>query len=202
VILHSKKQAFCKVLRYSLVKCTRLGLAYGVNATFNNISAISWWSVLLVEETKVPRENHWPVASHWQTLSHNVVSSTFCLGGIQTHNVSGDRHRLHDHDSPLGSRRFINRGKDKSSINKYIKVLRTFIAFLMLDKLVLTVASSLLKRVISWTRTVFMLWLYDVGYLRRAASMSYRLESLDNMSAATSSTISSVDFPPPDDALA
>jgi hypothetical protein len=30
----------------------------------------------LVEETGVPRENHRPVASHWQTLSHNVVSST------------------------------------------------------------------------------------------------------------------------------
>ena len=27
------------------------------NATFNNISAISWWSVLLVEETGVPGEN-------------------------------------------------------------------------------------------------------------------------------------------------
>jgi hypothetical protein len=27
------------------------------NATFNNISVISWWSVLLVEETGVPREN-------------------------------------------------------------------------------------------------------------------------------------------------
>ena len=34
------------------------------NATFNNISDISWWSVLLVEETGVPRENHRPVASH------------------------------------------------------------------------------------------------------------------------------------------
>ena len=40
------------------------------NATFNNISVISWRSVLLVEE------NHWPVVSHWQTLSHNVASST------------------------------------------------------------------------------------------------------------------------------
>ena len=40
-----------------------------LNVTFNNIS---WWSVLLVEETEVPRENHWPVTSHWQTLSHNV----------------------------------------------------------------------------------------------------------------------------------
>jgi len=45
------------------------------NATFNNISVLSWWSVLLVEETGVPGENHWPAASHWQALSHNVVSS-------------------------------------------------------------------------------------------------------------------------------
>ena len=34
------------------------------NATFNNISVISWWSVLLVEETGVPRENHRPAAKH------------------------------------------------------------------------------------------------------------------------------------------
>jgi len=33
-------------------------------ATFNNISAILWWSVLLVEETWVPRENLQPVTSH------------------------------------------------------------------------------------------------------------------------------------------
>ena len=43
---------------------------------FNNISVISWLSVLLVEETGVPGENHRPVAGHRQTLSHNVVSST------------------------------------------------------------------------------------------------------------------------------
>jgi hypothetical protein len=35
------------------------------NATFNNISVISWWSVLLVEETRVSGENHRPAASHW-----------------------------------------------------------------------------------------------------------------------------------------
>jgi hypothetical protein len=39
------------------------------NATFNNISVISCRSVLLVEKTGVPRENHQPVVSHWQTLS-------------------------------------------------------------------------------------------------------------------------------------
>jgi hypothetical protein len=45
------------------------------NATFNNISIISCWSVLLVEEFGVPGENHRPAASHGQTLSHNVVLS-------------------------------------------------------------------------------------------------------------------------------
>ena len=33
------------------------------NATFNNISVISWRRVLLVEETGVPGENHRSVAS-------------------------------------------------------------------------------------------------------------------------------------------
>ena len=46
------------------------------NATFNNISVISWQSVLLLEESGGPGEKHWPVESHWQTLSHNAVSST------------------------------------------------------------------------------------------------------------------------------
>jgi hypothetical protein len=43
------------------------------NATFNNISVISWWSVLLVEETAVPEENYRPVTSHLQSLLHKVV---------------------------------------------------------------------------------------------------------------------------------
>jgi phage tail tube protein FII len=34
------------------------------NATFNNISVISWRSVLLVEDTGVPKENHRPASSH------------------------------------------------------------------------------------------------------------------------------------------
>ena len=60
------------------------------NATFNNISVKSWRSVVLVEETGEPGENQRPVASHWQTLSHNVVLVT--LIEIRTHNISGDRH--------------------------------------------------------------------------------------------------------------
>ena len=42
------------------------------NATFNNISVIEWRSVLLMEETG---ENHQTDTGHWQTLSHNIVSS-------------------------------------------------------------------------------------------------------------------------------
>ena len=34
------------------------------NATFNNISLISLWTVLLMEETGIPGENHRPVESH------------------------------------------------------------------------------------------------------------------------------------------
>ena len=45
------------------------------SATFNNTSAISWRSAMLVDETGNPGENR-PVASHRQPLSHNVVSST------------------------------------------------------------------------------------------------------------------------------
>ena len=37
------------------------------NATFNNISVISWWSVLLMEGTWAPGENRRPVTSHWET---------------------------------------------------------------------------------------------------------------------------------------
>ena len=34
------------------------------NTTFNNLSVTSWQSVLLVEETRVSRENHRPATSH------------------------------------------------------------------------------------------------------------------------------------------
>ena len=46
------------------------------NATFNNISVISWRSVLLVEETGVSGENHRFAVCDCQPLPHNVVSST------------------------------------------------------------------------------------------------------------------------------
>ena len=62
------------------------------NATFNNISAISWRSVLLVGET---RENHRPVASHIMLyrvhlsmrgfeLPTLVVIGTNCIGSCKS----------------------------------------------------------------------------------------------------------------------
>jgi hypothetical protein len=80
----------------------------GFRATFNNISVISWQSVLLVEETGVHRENHQPVTSHWQTLSHNVVSSTSHLSGfkpttlvvIGTNYIGSCKSNPYDHDDP------------------------------------------------------------------------------------------------------
>ena len=45
-----------------------MGFGFGLvmlNATFSNISAISWRPVLLVKEAVVPGENHRPWASNW-----------------------------------------------------------------------------------------------------------------------------------------
>ena len=58
------------------------------DATFNNISVISWPLVLLVEETG---QHHGPTASNWQTLSHNALSCTH-RHERDSHNFSGDRH--------------------------------------------------------------------------------------------------------------
>ena len=57
------------------------GVGYRVRvfkATSNNISVISWRSVLLMEETGVLWENQRTARSHWQNLSYNVALSTPC----------------------------------------------------------------------------------------------------------------------------
>ena len=43
------------------------------NATFNNISVLSWQSVLLVEETGVPGENPRPAAGHYNFYNSKVI---------------------------------------------------------------------------------------------------------------------------------
>jgi hypothetical protein len=47
----------------------------------------------LVKEIGGTKENHRPVASHWQTWSHNVVH--LALIKIRTHNISGDTFKIH-----------------------------------------------------------------------------------------------------------
>ena len=85
------------------VHIIQIHLHCGFYATFNIISVILWRSVLLVEKIKVPRENHWPVASHWQTLSYTdvvrvhlawfeltmlVVIDTDCIGSYNYHMIT------------------------------------------------------------------------------------------------------------------
>ena len=43
------------------------------NATCNNTSVILWWSVLFVEETRVPRENHFTQDTTTTSQINNVV---------------------------------------------------------------------------------------------------------------------------------
>jgi len=62
------------------------------NATFNNISAISWRSGLLAEQTGIPGEEKtadlWQVTDkHYQVMSYWLH---FAMSGIRTHNISGD----------------------------------------------------------------------------------------------------------------
>jgi hypothetical protein len=47
-----------------MVKYGWFGWFMVFNATINNISVISWRSVLLAEETGAPRENPRPVVGH------------------------------------------------------------------------------------------------------------------------------------------
>jgi hypothetical protein len=74
--------AFIYEKKYSAVRKSWVKVMV-FNVTFNDISAILWWSVLLVEETRVHRENYQPATCHWQTLSHNVKSDTLPWMGFE-----------------------------------------------------------------------------------------------------------------------
>jgi hypothetical protein len=66
------------------------------NTTFNNISAITWQSVLLVEETGVPRETH-DLQQVTDKLTNHIMMYWvhLTMSRIRTHNFGGCRHYLH-----------------------------------------------------------------------------------------------------------
>jgi len=68
------------------------------NATFNNISAISWRLILLVEETGVPGENH---RHHFQHYFSYIVVISFIVGGKQSTRTNQTTDKLHHRVKPV-----------------------------------------------------------------------------------------------------
>jgi hypothetical protein len=86
------------------------------NVTFNNISIIPSRSVLLVEETEVPGENHRSVASHWLQLPVQSVPITTNVVGSNP--VHGDTTLCDIVCQWLATDRWFSPGTSVSSTNK------------------------------------------------------------------------------------
>jgi len=62
------------------------------NATFNNISVISWRSVLLVEETRA-QEKSTDISQAIDIIYHIMMYRVqLAMNEVRTHNFSGDMH--------------------------------------------------------------------------------------------------------------
>ena len=88
------------------------------NATFNNISVISWRSILLVEETGVPRKTRRLAASHWQTLSHIVVS-TFVIRRVWRYQRGNQNPYIEEEQTTPWPKEKIQKDKQRSTKHTY-----------------------------------------------------------------------------------
>jgi hypothetical protein len=64
------------------------------NASFNNISVMSWRSVLLVEETRGPGENHRPLTYFYLQNKNNYRKKMFCIMFVVLILCKGRRDRM------------------------------------------------------------------------------------------------------------